>query len=165
MAGTYNKVFLLGRLGRDPELRYTPNGTPVANLSLATDESYIDREGNRQQKTEWHRIVVWNKQAESVAHYLSKGRQALVEGSLQTRKWQDQQGQDRYTTEIKAQRVVFIDSMSQATQQVSQSFQGQTDTAPSQSEDPFQWKSKDADQENFGPAFPSEASAIDDAPF
>ncbi|HMB30462.1 MAG TPA: single-stranded DNA-binding protein [Desulfohalobiaceae bacterium] len=163
MAGTYNKVLLVGRLGRDPELRYTPNGSPVANFPMATDESYTDREGNRQQKTEWHRIVVWNKQAESVSNYLSKGRQALVEGSLQTRKWQDQQGVDRYTTEIKAQRVVFMDSMSQGTQQAYQSGQAQSSSKPQ--DDPFNSEQADEQQENFGPAFPSEASAIDDAPF
>ncbi len=161
MAGSYNKVFLVGRLGRDPELRYTPNGTPVANFPLATDESYNDRDGNRQQKTEWHRIVVWNKQAESVSNYLGKGRQALVEGSLQTRKWQDQQGIDRYTTEIRAQRVVFMDSMSQGTKQAYQSEQAQSTRTQ---EDPFNAEQGDQ-QENFGPAFPSEASAIDDAPF
>src|SRR6056297_1451184 len=149
MAGTYNKVLLVGRLGRDPELRYTPNGSPVANFPMATDESYTDREGNRQQKTEWHRIVVWNKQAESVSNYLSKGRQALVEGSLQTRKWQDQQGVDRYTTEIRAQRVVFMDSMSQGTQQASQTGQPQ---ANKNQEDPFNAQQNNMQQqENFGP--------------
>ncbi len=105
-----NKVFLLGRLGRDPELRYTQSSTPVANLNLATDESYTDKEGTRQNKTEWHKITVWNKAAENCANYLGKGSQCLVEGSLQTKKWQDQEGNDRYTTEIKAQKVTFLDS-------------------------------------------------------
>ena len=110
MAGTYNKVTLVGRLGRDPELKYTQSGTPVANLSLATDESYTDREGNRQQQTEWHKVVVWNKQAENASNYLSKGSLVLVEGKLQTKKWQDQQGQNRYATEIRAQNVVFMEN-------------------------------------------------------
>lgn len=105
MSGTYNKVFLIGRIGQDPELRYTQSGTAVTNFSLATDDG-----GKDNKKTEWHRIMVWDKQAETVCQYMSKGRLILVEGSLQTRKWQDKQGQDRYTTEIKAQRVVFMGS-------------------------------------------------------
>ena len=141
MAGSYNKVILIGRLGRDPELRYTLSGTPVANFPLATSETYTDNNGKKQEKTEWHRIVIWGKQAESVANYLSKGRLALVEGSLQTRKWTDNQGLDRYTTEIRAQRVVFLDSQSSSVE----------DPEPS--------------TEDYGPAFPSEASGIDEAPF
>ena len=151
MAGSYNKVILIGRLGRDPELRYTPSGTPVVNFPLATSETYIDKDGNRQEKTEWHRIVVWAKQAESVANYLSKGRLVLVEGSLQTRKWTDNQGQDRYTTEIRAQRVIFLESQA-ATQEAAQA---KTPTP----NDPF------SKEEDLGPAFPSEASGIDEAPF
>lgn len=104
-----NKVMLIGRLGRDPELRYTQNGSPVTTLNIATDEAYTDKDGNRVERTEWHRVVVFQRQAENCATYLSKGSLAYVEGSLQTRKWQDQQGQDRYTTEIKAQRVQFLD--------------------------------------------------------
>jgi len=157
MAGSYNKVFLVGRLGRDPELRYTQTGTPVANFPLATDESFTDRDGNRQDRTEWHRIVVWSKQAETVSNYLGKGRLALVEGSLQTRKWQDQQGQDRYTTEIKAQRVVFLDSQASGTAAAPQSGQKQS------SEDPFGGGQNES--ESMGPAFPSEASSMDDVPF
>lgn len=156
MAGSLNKVILIGRLGRDPELRYTQSGVPVANMSLATDESFVDRDGQRQERTEWHRVVVWNKQAETVAKFLSKGRLVYVEGSLQTRKWQDQQGQERYTTEIKAQRVLFLDSAGQVQENETQ---GQRPAA--NSPDPF---AADADQE-LGPAFPSEASAMDDAPF
>ncbi len=102
-------------------------------------------------KTEWHRIVVWAKQAESVANYLSKGRLVLVEGSLQTRKWTDNQGQDRYTTEIRAQRVVFLESQSV----VQETEQSKETTA----NDPF------SEEEDLGPAFPSEASGIDEAPF
>lgn len=104
-----NKVMLIGRLGRDPELRYTQNGTPVTSLNVATDESYTDRDGNRQERTEWHRVAVFQKQAELCSNYLSKGSLVYVEGFLQTRKWQDQQGMDRYTTEIRAQRVQFLD--------------------------------------------------------
>ena len=104
-----NKVMIIGRLGRDPELRYTQSGSPVASLNVATDESYTDRDGNKVERTEWHRVSVFQRQAENCANYLAKGSLIYVEGSLQTRKWQDQQGQDRYTTEIKAQRVQFLD--------------------------------------------------------
>ncbi|MFO8033089.1 MAG: single-stranded DNA-binding protein [Desulfohalobiaceae bacterium] len=162
MAGTYNKVLLVGRLGRDPDLRYTQNGTPVANFPLATDEGYTDREGVKQEKTEWHRIVVWNKQAESVSNYMSKGRLVLVEGSLQTRKWQDQQGQDRYTTEIKAQRVVFMDGQGQGQARSEQAGQGKPQQ---QDPDPFQERKQQEQEQEIGPAFPSEASSIDEAPF
>lgn len=104
-----NKVMLIGRLGRDVELKYTQSGNPVANISLATDESYTGQNGNKVQKTEWHRIVVYGKQAENCNNFLHKGSMAFIEGSLATRKWQDQLGQDRFVTEIKAQRVLFFD--------------------------------------------------------
>ena len=104
-----NRVTIVGRLGRDPELRYTQSGTAVCSLNVATDESYTDRDGNKVDRTEWHRISCFQKQAENCANYLAKGSLVYVEGSLQTRKWQDQQGQDRYTTEIKADRVQFLD--------------------------------------------------------
>ena len=104
-----NKVMIIGRLGRDPELRYSQSGSPVCTLNIATDESYTDRDGNRVDRAEWHRVVVFQKAAENCSQYLTKGSLVFVEGSLQTRKWQDQQGQDRYTTEIKAQRVQFLD--------------------------------------------------------
>ena len=99
-----NKVMIIGRLGRDPELRYSQSGSPVCTLNIATDESYTDRDGNRVDRAEWHRVVVFQKAAENCSQYLTKGSLVFVEGSLQTRKWQDQQGQDRYTTEINAQR-------------------------------------------------------------
>lgn len=104
-----NKVQIIGRLGKDPELRYTQSGSPVCNLSVATDESYTGQDGNKVEKTEWHRITAFQRVAENCANYLTKGSLIYVEGSLTTRKWQDQQGQDRYTTEIKAQRVQFLD--------------------------------------------------------
>jgi single-strand DNA-binding protein len=103
-----NKVILLGRLGQDPELKYTPGGAPVCNFSMATTESWTDKQGQKQEKTEWHRIVVWGKLAELCNQYLSKGRQAFVEGRLQTRSWDDKEGQKRYTTEIMANTVQFI---------------------------------------------------------
>ncbi len=103
-----NKVFLIGRLGTDPEVRYTSNGGAVANFNVATNESWTDKAGQKQEKTEWHRIVVWGKLAELCGQYLSKGRQIFVEGKLQTRDWQDKEGQKRYTTEIVAQSVQFL---------------------------------------------------------
>jgi single-strand DNA-binding protein len=103
-----NKVILLGRLGQDPELKYTPGGAAVCNFSLATTESWTDKQGQKQEKTEWHRIVVWGKLAELCNQYLSKGRQAFVEGRLQTRSWDDKDGAKRYTTEIMANTVQFI---------------------------------------------------------
>lgn len=103
-----NKVIILGRLGQDPELKYTPGGMAVCNFTLATSESWADKAGQKQERTEWHRIVVWGKLAELCNQYLTKGRQAFVEGSLQTRSWDDKSGQKRYTTEINAKTVQFI---------------------------------------------------------
>lgn len=104
-----NRVMIIGRLGKDVELRYTQSGSAIANFSVATDESYKDQNGNKVERTEWHKISCFGSQAENCAKYLGKGSLVHVEGSLQTRKWQDQNGQDRYTTEIKAQRVSFLD--------------------------------------------------------
>lgn len=103
-----NKVILLGRLGQDPELKYTPGGSAVCNFSMATTESWTDKQGQKQEKTEWHRVVVWGKLAELCNQYLAKGRQAFLEGRLQTRSWDDKDGNKRYTTEILASTVQFI---------------------------------------------------------
>jgi single-strand DNA-binding protein len=103
-----NKVQLIGRLGQDVKLAYTQSSIPVGNFSMATDESYKDREGQKVERTEWHKVVVWNKLANLCEQYLRKGSQCYVEGKLQTRKWQDKDGQDRYTTEIVANNVVFL---------------------------------------------------------
>jgi single-strand DNA-binding protein len=107
MAGV-NKVILIGNLGRDPEVRYTQGGAAVANFTLATNEVWTDKGGERQERTEWHRIVVWGKQAEIVREHLSKGKQVYVEGSLQTRQWDDREGNKRTTTEVKALKVVML---------------------------------------------------------
>lgn len=104
-----NKIFIIGRLARDPEIRYTQNGSAIANMTVATDESFTGSDGNKVERTEWHRVTVFGKMAENCGNYLGKGSLVHVEGSLATRKWQDQNGQDRYTTEIKAQRVQFLD--------------------------------------------------------
>ncbi len=103
-----NKVILVGNLGRDPELRYTQGGQAVANFSVATSENFNNREGQRQERTEWHRIVVWGKTAENCAQYLSKGRSVYIEGRLQTREWEDREGQKQRTTEVVAQTVQFL---------------------------------------------------------
>lgn len=103
-----NKVILLGNLGRDPELRYTPGGQAVANFTLATNERYTTKDGEKQERTEWHRIVAWGRTGEICAQYLSKGRSVFVEGRLQTREWEDKEGGKRRTTEIVANNVQFV---------------------------------------------------------
>lgn len=106
--GSVNKVMLVGNLGRDAELRYTAGGAAVASLSLATSESWLNKNKERQEKTEWHRIVLWGKTAESLSEYLTKGKSIYVEGRLQTREWEDKDGQKRFTTEIRADHVVLL---------------------------------------------------------
>ena len=108
--GSVNKVILVGNLGRDAELRYTPGGAAVATLNLATTETWNDKEGQRQEKTEWHRVILWGKQAETLNQYLQKGKQIYVEGRLQTRQWDDKDGNKRYTTEVRGDRVVLLSS-------------------------------------------------------
>jgi single-strand DNA-binding protein len=111
MADGVNKVILVGNLGKDPEVGYTQGGTALCKFSLATGESYVNTAGERQDKTEWHNIIVWGKQGENVGKYLSKGRQVYIEGKIQTRSWDDEKtGQKKYMTEINAQRVVFLGS-------------------------------------------------------
>jgi single-strand DNA-binding protein len=103
-----NKVILVGRLGQNPEVRYTPSGAAVANFSVATNESWMDKSGQKQEKTEWHKVVVWGKTAENCGQFLTKGRQVYIEGRLQTRQWQDKDNQTKYTTEVQAQTVQFL---------------------------------------------------------
>ena len=113
MARGINKVILIGNLGQDPEVRFTPSGTAVANLNLATTDTWMDRQsGQRQERTEWHRVVMFNKTAEIAQQYLKKGSKVYIEGRLQTRKWQDQNGQDRYSTEIVANDMQMLDGRS-----------------------------------------------------
>jgi single-strand DNA-binding protein len=109
MARGVNKVILIGNLGQDPELRYTGSGTAVCNLRIATNESYKDRDGNLVDKTEWHNVVAWDRLAEICNEYLQKGSQVYFEGSLQTRSWEDRDGNTRYTTEVKAREMMFLD--------------------------------------------------------
>jgi single-strand DNA-binding protein len=158
MAGSLNKVLLIGRLGRDPEVRYTTSGQPVATFSIATDESYKSKDGQKVEKTEWHRIVVWGKAAEFCGNYLAKGRLVFIEGKLETRKWTDKDGVEKYTTEIKADRVDFMDSrQSEGGYAPAPQYQ-QRGQAPAQG-------GNVGYEEDLGPAFPSEASGMDDAPF
>ncbi|MBU2760126.1 single-stranded DNA-binding protein, partial [Acidithiobacillus sulfurivorans] len=103
-----NKAIVLGYLGKDPEVRYQPDGNAVANFSIATSESFKDREGNKKERTEWHRITLWGRLAEIAGQYLRKGSMAYVEGKIQTRKWQDKNGEERYTTEIVGNRLQLI---------------------------------------------------------
>lgn len=112
-----NKVLIIGHLGRDPEMKYMPSGQAVANFSVATDESYKDKDGQKVEKTEWHRITVWGKQAEFCGNFLAKGRLVYVEGKLETRKWTDKDGVEKYTTEIKAERVQGLDRKPEGQQQ------------------------------------------------
>ena len=183
MAGSMNKVILIGRLGRDPELSYTPNGQARCKFSMATDEGYRDRQtGQRVEKTEWHNIVAWRQTAEFCGNYLSKGRLVMVEGKLQTRKWQDQNtGQDRYMTEIVADNVQGLDrapdgQFNQAGQQggyqqnnyQQQGQQGGYQQPPQQNgsqQGQPQGQQPQQQEEDLGPAFPSEASGMDDVPF
>ena len=103
-----NKILLIGNLGRDPEVRYTPEGTPVANFSIATSETWNDKSGNRQEHTEWHNIVAWNRLADLSKKYLTKGRQVYIEGRIRTREWNDREGNKRRTTEVVATQMVLL---------------------------------------------------------
>ena len=113
-----NKVNLMGNLGNDPELRYTGNGTAVCNFRMATNEHFTDKAGNRQTRTEWHRITAWGKLTEIVGEHLNKGRLIDLEGRIQTRQWEDKDGVKRYTTEIVAQEILFLPSGAQEGERV-----------------------------------------------
>lgn len=136
-----NKVILIGRLGADPEVKTITSGNTVTRLSLATSENWVDKEGQKQERTEWHRVVVWGKLAELCGKYLSKGRQAYVEGRLQTRSWEDQQGQKKYTTEVVASTVQFLGATG-ASQDNSYGGQNTSSNSNSSSNNPF---------DDFGP--------------
>jgi single-strand DNA-binding protein len=107
---TLNKAMIIGRLGQDPDVRYTQSDTAVANMSIATSERYKDKNDEWQERTEWHRVVAWGRLAEICQEYLRKGSQVYIEGPIQTRKWEDKEGRDRYTTEIKALTMTMLDS-------------------------------------------------------
>jgi len=115
-----NKVIIIGNLGRDPDVRYMPDGGAVANISVATTESWKDKSGEKQERTEWHRVAFFGKLAEIAGEYLKKGSQVYVEGSLRTRKWQDKEGKERYTTEIVADRMQMLGSRAGGSEAMSQ---------------------------------------------
>ena len=155
-----NRVMILGRLGADPELRYTPNGAAVCSMSLATTERSTDREGNKQEQTEWHRVVVWNKQAENCAKYLAKGRLAYVEGKLRTRSWDDKNtNQKRYATEIVGQTVQFVGGNQNQGQDQNQNqgnYQNQGNQQP---------HNNSAPPPNQNNGYGGDTSSLDDIPF
>lgn len=134
-----NKVLLIGRLGNNPEIRFTNTGTAVANFNLATSENWNDKNGQRQERTEWHRVVVWGKLAELCEKYLAKGRQCFVEGRLQTRSWDDKDGNKKYTTEIVAATIQFLGGPSAQAQSGAQASDSQPfmNEAPAVAESSF----------------------------
>jgi single-strand DNA-binding protein len=139
MAGV-NKVILVGRLGRDPEIRYTPSGAAVANFSVATSEEWRDKDsGEKQERTEWHRIVAWRRLGEICGEYLRKGSQVYIEGRLQTRSWEDRDGNKRYTTEVIAQNMQMLDSAGReaSTESADRGFQPEEPISVSDDEIPF----------------------------
>ena len=132
-----NKVMLIGRLGSDPEIKYAQSGTPVANLRIATDESYTDRNGQRQDRTEWHTVIAFQRTAEICQQYLHKGSLVYIEGKLQTRKWQDKNGQDRYSTEIRVDRLQMLERRQEGNAPAQQSAPQQAHEEPGWEEVPF----------------------------
>lgn len=133
MSGSINKVILIGRLGRDPEVKYTPSGQAVAKFSIATDETYKDRNGEQQRRTEWHNIVAWRRLAEICGEYLAKGKLVYIEGRLRTRKWEDREGNKRSTTEIEAREMQMLSPKGEGDRSESSSQQSETTPAPAPS--------------------------------
>ncbi len=150
-----NKAMIIGRLGAKPELKYTTSGDPATTLNVATTEVYYDRERNKQERTEWHRVSLFGKVAEHCANYLDKGSLVYVEGSIQTRKWQDKNGQDRYTTEINGRTVQFLDRRGDSQNQAPRDNQQQSYGGYEDSGSPF------PGQANMG----NNSSQLDDMPF
>jgi len=172
MAGSLNKVILVGHLGQDPKISYAQSGLPIANMRLATSERIRDKDGQYTERTDWHTIVTFDKQADFCGKHLAKGSLILVEGRLQTRKWQDKEGQDRYSTEVVAQRVQALGGRKDGGQGGGQGSEG-GGYAPRQQQGGQQGQNAQRggqkppfqDDEDLGPAFPSEASGMDDVPF
>ncbi len=161
MARGINKVILVGNLGQDPEVRYMPNGNAVTNMTIATTESWNDKQtGERQEKTEWHRVVMFRKLAEIAGEYLKKGSQVYIEGKLQTRKWQDNNGNDRYTTEIVANEMQMLGSRAGGGQ-----YQNQGQNNQSQGSGAFDKPSSSAPAQKQGDAPAGPPDFDDDIPF
>jgi single-strand DNA-binding protein len=155
-----NKVILVGNLGKDPEVRYSPGGAAVANITLATSDTWKDKQtGAQQERTEWHRVVFFGRLAEIAGEYLRKGRQVYVEGRLQTRKWQGQDGQDRYTTEIVANEMQMLGGRDGATA----SFEPRDQSMPPRQEQPQSSPSNTPSGQPAGPALDNDFD--DDIPF
>ena len=132
MSSSVNKVILVGRLGKDPELKYTQGGVSMTRFSIATDETWKDQNGEKQQRTEWHNIITWRKLAEICGQYLNKGKLVYIEGRLQTRSWEDKEGNRRYTTEVQADNMVMLSGgRSDETRTVGTSNAAATSTSPS----------------------------------
>jgi len=160
MANGINKVILIGNLGADPEVRYMPNGGAVANLTIATSESWTDKETNQKKtETEWHKLVIYKRLAEVAGEYLHKGSKIYVEGRLKTRKWQDQQGVDRYTTEIVVNEMQMLDGKQDAPQQARQQ-----QAAPAQRQQPQQ-PARQAPPQGYQGTMPQQSAPDFDDPF
>ena len=144
-----NKVILVGNLGQDPEIRYMQNGKAVANLSMATSETWKDQQGQQQEKTEWHRVIAFDKLAEIIGEYVKKGSKIYCEGKLQTRKWTDQQGVERYSTEIVISEMQMLDSKPQGQQQAQQGGWGQQAPQRQQQQAPVNQQSAPQQQYNY----------------
>lgn len=160
-----NKVILIGNLGNDPDVRYMPNGNAVTNISIATSDAWRDKQtGELQERTEWHRVVFYNRLAEIAGEFLRKGSKAFVEGSLRTRKWQDKTGQDRYTTEIVASEMQMLDSRGGQGQNHTDSNQTQTQTQASGSQfnDASNTTSGGSDAQPSQPATAAASTGADD---
>lgn len=166
-----NKVLLIGRLGQDPEKRVTPSGASVVNVSLATSENFKDKTGNRQERTEWHRLVFWNRTAEIVEQYCRKGSQLYIEGTLQTREWQDKDGNKKYTTEVMVRNMQMLDSKGSQQQGGGTYYQGQNQQQGSFNAPPqqggqfnggFQNNNMGGNQTFQQPPSPPHVAAVDD---
>ena len=165
MAASYNRVHLLGNLGQNPELRYTQSQTPVTSFSLATTEYRNSADGNKQTFTDWHRIVVWGRQAENCSKFLTKGQSVFIEGKLQTRSWEDQNGQKRSTTEVVASNVQFLRSPSaEQTLRTAEQTAEQNSVAGNNHTDSSQVDSSQANGGDVANKVES-ATTLDDVPF
>ncbi len=166
MARGVNKVILVGNLGKDPEVRYTANGGAVANITLATSETWKDKQsGENQERTEWHRVVMFNRLGEIAGEYLRKGSQVYIEGKIQTRKWQDQNGQDRYTTEIVANEMQMLGSRTGGSGDYNQDNANSGGFAPSKSAAPQQQAAPQNSSNNGSAPQNNFADFDDDIPF
>ena len=154
-----NKAIIVGNLGRDPEMRYTQSNTPVATFSVATTDQWTDKNGERQERTEWHRVVAWARLAEICGQYLQKGKQVYIEGRLQTREWEDQNGQKRYTTEIVAREMQML---GRAGGEASQ--RNEYDQRPARQANQANQGNQGGGQDPF-PAAPMPGADDDDLPF